>query len=184
MLSKEEIRLAAVIIICSAILLSSCIYIFIFASQRTTFFQLELTSPGGAILPPELNVTSGQNNSLLLTVQNSMGQNQQCILKTKLLILNSTGNSLNSLALGNYTFSINNADTWTKTFIYQVTNYTNSPHNYEIIFDNIVIPVSAAQYDQSLIFQFRFDLWAYNDSIGSYSYTNTWVSSPFFQPTQ
>ncbi len=180
MLSKEEVRLALVIVICSAILVSSCVYIFVFASEKTTFFQLSLTGPDGAILAPELNVASNENCSMLLTVQNSMGNNEQCRLDAELSILNSTGNLVNSTALNGYTFSINQNGTWNQTFTCQINNSTNDNVNI-ITFDNTSF--SAGQYNENLIFQFRFDLWAYNDTIGTYSYTNTWVSSPFLDPT-
>lgn len=183
MLKKEEIRLASVIAICSTILLVSCVYFYIFAPQKTAFFQLSLTSPDGTILPPEINVTSGQSNTLSLAIQNSMGKAHQCRLNTELLILNSSGNSLNSIALNNYTFYLDNTDTWTRTFIYQMNNdFKNNSLTTEIVFNNSSIQVSANQYNQSLIFQFRFDLWVYNNLISDYSYTNTWVSSPFLIP--
>lgn len=184
MLNKEEIRLASIIAICSTILLASCIYIYIFTPQKTAMFQLSLTSPDGAILPPELNATSGQSNALSIAVQNSMGDTQLCRLNTELLILNSSGNSLNSIVLNNYTFYLNNTDTWTKTFAYQVNiGFKNNPLITEIIFDNSPIQVSANQYNQSLLFQFRFDLWTYETSINNYTFTNTWVSSPFLCAT-
>jgi hypothetical protein len=180
MFNKEEIRLASAITICSTILLASCIYIYIFTPQKTAFFQLSLTSPDGAILPPELNVTSGQSNALSIAVQNSMGNIQLCKLNIEFLILNFSGNSLDSIALNNHTFSLNNTDTWTQTFTYQFNNsFKNNQLTAEIVFDNSPIEISANQYNQSLLFQFRFDLWSYDNSVNNYVFTNTWVSSPF-----
>ncbi len=179
MLNKEEIRLAAVIAICSTILLASCIYIYSITPQKTAFFQLSLTSPDGAILPAELNVTSGQNNDLSITVQNSMGNTQLCTLNVELLVLNSSFNSLNSMALSNYTFYISSNGIWAKNFTYQINNNLNNNQTLQILFNNDQVQVSQNQYNQNLLFQFRFDLWAFNTSNNTYVFTNTWVSSPF-----
>ena len=183
MLNKEEIRLAAVIAICSTILLSSCIYIYVFSSQKTAFFQLSLTSPDGAILPPELNVTLGQSNSLSVAVQNSMGSTQLCRLNAELLILNYSGTSLNSIALTNYTFYINSNGIWAKSFTYGINTNPNNNQTLQILFDNVQVQVSQVQYNQTLLFQFRFNLWAYENSANAYVFTNTWVSSPFLNVT-
>jgi hypothetical protein len=184
MLNKEEIRLAAVIAICSTILLSACIYIYVSSPQKTSFFQLSLTSPDGAILPPEINVTSGQSNTLSIAVQNSMGSTQLCRLDTELLILNSTGNSLNSTALTSYTFYINSNGIWSKNFTYEVNSNLNNNQTLQIIFDNAQVQVSQVQYNQTLLFQFRFNLSAYDTSASAYVSTNTWVSSPFLNVTE
>lgn len=179
MLSKKEIRLAAAIAICATILVSSCIYIYI-SSPQAGFFQLSLTSPEGAILPPELNVTSGQNNALLLTVQNSMGSTQLCRLDAELLILNYTGNSLNSTALTSYSFYINSNGVWARNFTYQISGV----QTLQILFDTTQTQISQNQYfNQTLLFQFRFNLWAYNNTASGYTFTNTWVSSPFLNET-
>jgi hypothetical protein len=183
MLNKEEVRLAAVIAICSTILLSACIYIYVSSPQKTAFFQLSLTSPSGAILPPELNVTSGHSNALSLTVQNSMGSTQLCRLNTELLILNSSGNLLNSTALTSYTFYINSNGVWAKNFTYEVNTSLNNNQTLQILFDSYQTQVSQLQYNQTLLFQFRFNLWAYNASTSAYTFTNTWVSSPFLNET-
>ncbi len=184
MFSKEEIRLVLVIVVCSTILIASGIYFSISPSQKTGFFQISLTSPNGTILPPELNVNSDQNNVLTIAVQNSMGKTQTCRLDTELIILNSSGSSLNSIMLENNTLILNNTATWTKTFTYQINNnIKNNTTIKEIFFDNYTTNISENQYNQSLLFQFRFDLWVFNNSINNYTFTNTWVSSPFLNAT-
>lgn len=199
MTNKADMRLVATIVICSTLLIASCVYIIISTStpQKKGFFQAWILGPDGVILDPVLNVSSNQYYGLLLGVQNSMGTNESCKLTTEFRSVPYSDNATSanameiaSVQLREQQFFLLDNQTWATTITFRIngTIENNLFRVQEIELDGTQFQINlTSSYDakrNGYFWQFRFELWALNNTSNDYYFTNVWVSSPFLNMTQ
>ena len=195
-MSHGEKRLLLTIFVCTIILISAFIYVFVSSPEKKNFFQAWILGSDDSILGSVLTVASNQSYMLNLGVQNTRGYEEQCKLAVKFRNMppldNSTsGNAstTSSLELTEFQFFLLDNETWTKNMTFKV-DYVAEGDMLNILgieIDNsrhIVNLTSTFDYTRMGFFsQFRFELWAFNASLNDFYFTNIWVSSPFLNMT-
>lgn len=197
MTNKVEMRLLATIVICSTLLISSCVYIFMSTPQKNEIFQAWILGTDGIILGPVLNVSSNQNYELVLGVQNSMGTNESCKVTTEFRSVPHSDNSTSanataiaSVQLREQQFFLTDNQTWATTINFRINGEIedNLFRVQEIELDGTKFQINlTSSFDAKRVgyfWQFRFELWALNNTSNDYYFTNVWVSSPFLNMTQ
>jgi len=188
--ADQEMLLAQTIFVCSIILISSFVYIFMSTPQKQSFFQVWVIGPNGAILEPVLAISSNQSYLISVGVQNTMRHIEYCRLTTKFQSAPLSNVSTTSVELEDFRFFLLDNETWARNISFEIDSTAEDAmiriHGIKLDGSYFMFNLTSA-FDSDLngfFWQFRFDLWAFNTSSFDFYSTNIWASSPFLNMTQ